>query len=1019
MTLTLDQLTEKVKPLYPEVQQIGDTVLRCIRKTEQSPFAVYYLDVGNDIPQTPDSLSEYLNHVVGKHYFEGSSSLQWNNYLYFIRNPENLQNANTQKAKEMVEQDRVYARKFVISESELDVVLNPKAMSAGAVDRAVDAISPWITILEESTLTEAVLGDHSLPKRMQLIEQPPIITPSSKISERPSQDSLLPQISRLEIQDFGRRLPKRKEFNFGAVNLLFGSNGAGKTSLLEAIELFYCGKTRRNPKTSEHYKFRVVENGKSRSVDHRRDLQPLRENNLWWYGVREERSTKLYDSFGKFNFLNSDAAIELSQSTDNIDDDLAKLLVGSEASKTWPIIQKLDEKIGTELHQLGSLNFRNNQELQLLDKQLSDISTIKKESSLYQSTLRDKLQLNQWMTNELELATDKLISDLAELKAATRHVSDFNWLEAPVTLDIISGYSQAVDSTIKECTPNIEKLKTLRINQQQLIITVKRDQNAIALLDELVKLTKSGIEQRVSELKQQRENIASYSNQAAGIDGETINKIAKANSNLSCLEFQVSATTEREQEEKALSEAKRGYDDFAKLRDQSLSLAQELREVAARILEDMPSDECPLCHTKFTPGELAHHIGAGVDDHLESKAQKMLEKIRRGEETVRITLAQEKIANQICSLCVRMQWPMDTELREVISRLQKMKDSQTEASKRAEILSSEILELEEQGLSLSRLNEVSVSLNELGINLEDRSLEKLSSIKNEIDQHMPGIRKKIEANSKEEELLKSVLSQALGKVKPSDTEPVTAMMELKERLVATRSVSTALNRFLPQFHWDGSRPIVEWMVEAESVSGIANQLMTALEKERVAANTKSEVSNRRDLLGKQVDTNSARTARLTEAKEAIKEILTKHSLEKMTKSALEENRSSIEAIFSKIHSPVEFKGIAQDWTLIREQDNVKTPLTKISTGQRAAFALAVFLAQNAKLQAGPQVILLDDPIAHIDDLNCLSFLDYLREIALTGKRQIFFATASSKLASLFERKFDFLGDDFIRFNLSR
>ena len=89
----------------------------------------------------------------------------------------------------------------------------------------------------------------------------------------------------------------------------------------------------------------------------------------------------------------------------------------------------------------------------------------------------------------------------------------------------------------------------------------------------------------------------------------------------------------------------------------------------------------------------------------------------------------------------------------------------------------------------------------------------------------------------------------------------------------------------------------------------------------------------------------------------------------------------------------------------------------ISTGQRAAFALAVFLSQNAQLKAGPRVILIDDPIAHVDDLNCLSFLDYLREIALTGTRQIFFATASSKIASLFERKFDFFGERFKRFNL--
>ena len=49
-------------------------------------------------------------------------------------------------------------------------------------------------------------------------------------------------------------------------------------------------------------------------------------------------------------------------------------------------------------------------------------------------------------------------------------------------------------------------------------------------------------------------------------------------------------------------------------------------------------------------------------------------------------------------------------------------------------------------------------------------------------------------------------------------------------------------------------------------------------------------------------------------------------------------------------------------------------------------------------------MLIDDPIAHVDDLNALSFLDYLREIAIDGKRQIFFTTANEKIASLFEKQ---------------
>jgi hypothetical protein len=63
--------------------------------------------------------------------------------------------------------------------------------------------------------------------------------------------------------------------------------------------------------------------------------------------------------------------------------------------------------------------------------------------------------------------------------------------------------------------------------------------------------------------------------------------------------------------------------------------------------------------------------------------------------------------------------------------------------------------------------------------------------------------------------------------------------------------------------------------------------------------------------------------------------------------------------------------------------------------------------------------MFDDPVAHVDDLNMLAFLDYLREIAITGTRQIFFATANEKLAAIFRQKFHTLGDSFRPIELTR
>jgi recombinational DNA repair ATPase RecF len=227
--------------------------------------------------------------------------------------------------------------------------------------------------------------------------------------------------------------------------------------------------------------------------------------------------------------------------------------------------------------------------------------------------------------------------------------------------------------------------------------------------------------------------------------------------------------------------------------------------------------------------------------------------------------------------------------------------------------------------------------------------------------------------------------------------------------------------FFSSFPWAAERSLAELSVEAETVRKVASELQVAVAKELQTRAIHSVAVQRKQHLQAQLDELRPRTKRLAEAKSALDRLQAEHSLKTAMESALQQNRSGIEAIFTHIHSPAEFSGLgAQLTTLVRKTNGKETSLSEISTGQRAAFALSIFLAQNAKLTAAPPVILIDDPIAHVDDLNSLSFLDYLRDVALMGQRQIFFATASDKLATLFERKFDFLGSEgFCRFDLRR
>jgi chromosome segregation protein len=133
-----------------------------------------------------------------------------------------------------------------------------------------------------------------------------------------------------------------------------------------------------------------------------------------------------------------------------------------------------------------------------------------------------------------------------------------------------------------------------------------------------------------------------------------------------------------------------------------------------------------------------------------------------------------------------------------------------------------------------------------------------------------------------------------------------------------------------------------------------------------------------------------------------------------------EHKEKLSTIFSGIHAPHEFKDvhISAD-VLLERHTGVKSAVSEISTGQRAALALSIFLSLNSSVSTRAPWLLFDEPVVHVDDLNILSFLDTLRELVLLGNRQVFFATANTRIADLFAKKFKFLATGFREFTLRR
>ncbi len=986
MSISISQLRDRVAAQFKDVEQVDESIIRYTRKMGDLPFAVYYLDVAEDLPGTSETLTKYQDRVIGRHYFEGEKSLQWSNYLYFITDRKHLESSQVRQAKELIEHDRSYARKFVIAEEELDSVLAPSMVEPAEALPRTNILSLWVERLVEAGLDTAILSSDDLPKRLAIIESSSS-RPAAKRKQpvRSAQVEPAPFIRSLHLKTF-RKFPARRDFEFGTVNLIFGANGSGKTSLFEAIELFYCGKNKRNPTPPGNY---------------------------------------LYQSFAQFNFLDTDAAVHLAESSsERIEDDLSKLLVGPDASKTWRDMERVNDALDEKLKGLRPLETQLNDELLALEERLKEASSLQQESDLVRVRLEEMLKRLGWSGGQdgKEKFAGGLVEALSERVSLARQAAELDWTETPVSIDGLAKYCREAKVISEKAEGDIARLDIVQKNQKRVADAIERDQKAADLAKQAKRLIDAGVPNRAAERGKQQSTVATYSGWLAGLNEDFLSVFSPADLVMTVEACQKTAASKRSASQKSLATTKAEHSNFSKLRDQSVNLAQELRQVAANILQNSSKpDQCPLCRTQFGPGELAKHMKVGVDEHVEAAGQALLKRVAAQEAAVRDATSLAATSDWLKKFAERANLPAGVSVRSAVAGVEDARRTLAEARGRLETLNKELASLELQGLSVAQLEKISADLRELGYPFSEVSLAVADRLLLTITQDSTKSLETAKARRKEAANLEQSLATILGTAESGIQVLKSALAQVKERLATTESVLAKLRMFSSSFAWPGRKSVAELAVEADSVRKVAVQLQAALGREKQAQASHAESTKRRESLDGELKKLRPRIKRLTQAHAALDGLRREYPLEKAMDAALQDNRAAVEAIFSHIHSPAEFRGLGSTWTtLVRKEGGREAKLTEISTGQRAAFALSIFLAQNAQLTVAPPVVLIDDPIAHVDDLNSLSFLDYLRELVLTGRRQIYFATANEKLATLFERKFDFLGSErFRRFDLRR
>lgn len=128
--MNIEAIKNSLKLKFQHLDEVAPDIFCATDIYQDKPYAVRYFDLSDNIASHSEDLNKYLEHVLGEDYFDIKRpiDLRWNNYLYFITSDQHQQNEAFIRAKSIIESDREYARKFVITETDLPkfLLLSPR-----------------------------------------------------------------------------------------------------------------------------------------------------------------------------------------------------------------------------------------------------------------------------------------------------------------------------------------------------------------------------------------------------------------------------------------------------------------------------------------------------------------------------------------------------------------------------------------------------------------------------------------------------------------------------------------------------------------------------------------------------------------------------------------------------------------------------------------------------------------------------------------------------------------------------
>lgn len=1018
--MELSEIERTLDDRFSNISRPGDnkSVFRCERTFEDQPLSVFYFDASGMMAAEGFDPARYQEDLLAEDFYANAGPLQWSYYLVFLLERELFENPEVRKFSRTVVQDDNFARKYVVPEDELRDFVDRVLDVDGELTTSIgDVVDGWLEQLEP-----AGLSDIGSTPRTKLIAR--IKDGQAAPSVRSSGDSSsikkekLGGLKSLSIDTYRGR-PPEGTYSLKRVNLLAGPNGSGKTSFLEAIELVLCGQTEAS---GEEEATLSVETSDGKKEHYEPDNGArYRKRDALWFGRSYRRGNELPKSFGRYVFFSSDAAYKLAYEDNGevLNKAFADLLLGGEATKIFDRIQGLAKALGREGQELaGSLEQGRTElserraEVLRLEGEMSQADNLASVQGAVSADLglADNLNppdaLDALSNAKRHLAHAKRSADWLRPLSLTNLAAEKDRLETAAAA--IAGRREAAASARALAEQRSSSLQALRENAGIVeaaaeILTILAGTPVEQLSAVKTKLPK--LRERRGGLLRAKDRLAAFAEHSdleRKKPAEVVEQIGKAERELEGLKEQV-------------GDIERTISQLAKLR-------RELANTGARILDVLPEEEnCPLCGQHHGREVLERKI---TEHEVEDPAERLLattsKKVRSLEKELgTLSNAREATRQALAFLhaTVKADGGDVLALSEIAARLDgEVARCSAEVEELDPVL-QKATALEQRGFAPEQVAEVLDRLAGLA-EREEAGIEtgKLDEFRSRLSRNMASISEDLHDASRAAEAAESALQEAALDVFTGLREPKNVE---DKALAQLRSIDAATEQLV------AAQEIVRFD-DSDDATTLENRVVAYLEELRSALNFRTQLEENSATLSKyraeieslelRVPAQDEELKRVRDALRALDALEAESGLKDRLSDFLSRYKDAILRIFGQIHLPSEFSDISLDAgdgneiLLTRKADGAVARLDQISTGQRAALAISVFLALNRSIRDRVRILMIDDPVANIDDLNSLAFLDYLRNVALSGT-QVFFATADETLSELFQRKFALLGDE--------